>query len=296
MLPYFPQKLTSEQKCHGGKHYLCRRLFQHAPKTYRRYADLFLGAGSMTYNAPEKLFQQVAVDINFCRYISKHCIRNHLKELTEGLQFALYAEETFQLGKKFVAEWEAAGKSPPVEVIDECRLAAAWIIKCRMSRGGLGDDFAYSERLRGKKRVGGPIPGDINAWDTMIARLPALSARLQPIHLFCGDALHWISKIGSESKTPEEWFVYLDPSYMRSTRTGKANEYGDDEVTDEQHHELVRLVKLYPRVNFAISHYKHDLYESLGWRKIVFNMPNNAGQGKVKERRTECLYLNYIEP
>lgn len=49
-----------------------------------------------------------------------------------------------------------------------------------MSRGGNGDAFAWSERLRGGK------PGDLNGWETRLEMLPALAQRIASVEFRCG--------------------------------------------------------------------------------------------------------------
>ncbi len=46
---------------------------------------------------------------------------------------------------------------------------------------------------------------------------------------------------------------------------------------------------------FCISHHRHKLYDDMldGWTRHEFDMPNHSGQGKVKERRVECVWTNY---
>jgi hypothetical protein len=45
----------------------------------------------------------------------------------------------------------------------------------------------------------------------------------------------------------------------------------------------------------AISGYPTEEYDSWlpapRWTKYTFDMPNNSGQGKTKQRRTECLWV-----
>ncbi len=62
----------------------------------------------------------------------------------------------------------------------------------------------------------------------------------------------------------------------------------------EQHVELLDYIVTLP-CKIAISHYRHPLYDNMleGWTRHDFDMPNHSGQGKTKERRTECLWTNY---
>ena len=45
----------------------------------------------------------------------------------------------------------------------------------------------------------------------------------------------------------------------------------------------------------ALSGYRDEMYDVMldGWKRYEFDMPNNAGQGAHKGRRTECLWVNW---
>ena len=268
---YYPQKLVPETKIHGGKTYQCRRLFELAPVDYMRYADLFMGAGSMTYNAPAGLSIQIANDANPLRVLSKQCIRNHHLDLLEALNDYPYSPESF-------------AKACDSKATNCCGQSAAWIVKTRMSRGGLGKDFAWSDRERGGQ------PGDVNAWEKMLERLPILSARLQSISLFNVTALNQLAILPDDPS----WFVYLDPPYAAETRT-TFGEYGEYEMTYSDHVALRNKVATFKHTRFMISHYRYDVYDALGWRTVEIDLPNHASQSATKDRRTEIVYMNYPE-
>jgi DNA adenine methylase len=88
---------------------------------------------------------------------------------------------------------------------------------------------------------------------------------------------------------------YLDPPYVDETRTD-ADSY-QYEFTQEQHKELVNLV-LVSKGKFAISGYKHKIYEPLekfGFQRIEFDTwvkCSNSKYGISKSKRTECLWIN----
>jgi hypothetical protein len=91
--------------------------------------------------------------------------------------------------------------------------------------------------------------------------------------------------------TGEKVFIYLDPPYLRSSRSHKEKLYRYEFWTEEQHTELLELLKTL-KWNVAISHYRCPLYDKLlkGWRRIDF--PSQTHRGT----RLESLYMNYPEP
>lgn len=85
--------------------------------------------------------------------------------------------------------------------------------------------------------------------------------------------------------------VYLDPPYVRSARDSKDKMYSF-EFTDEQHQELLEVIKTLPSM-VAISGYQSELYSHAlaDWRSISFqSIKRNGKMG------TEILWMNYPEP
>jgi len=97
---------------------------------------------------------------------------------------------------------------------------------------------------------------------------------LANIH-FCGDDL-----------------VYLDPPYLMSTRSSQRPIYRHEFNTEDEHAELLALIKRLPCM-VMISGYYSDLYaEALrGWRTISYQTVTR-GATVV----TEWLWMNYPEP
>lgn len=287
-LPYHHEKLIAETKCHGGKNYLTRRIWALAPKKVDWFIDVYGGSGSMTYNAPHCGYQSFN-DKNYFRVLTKRAIKFHPAEMVRSLQSIAYNETAF-LNHKRLNEEDIAGLERYMPLREEIDVAVSYIVRNRMSRGGLGESFAWSDRLRGGQ------PGDLNAWMTMIERIPTLSRRLQNVDIRQQDALFLIEGMG-KAVTPKGTtiFLYLDPPYPHLTRTTSCQEYGEDEMTLAQHEEMLDTVLAIPHVHFAISSYNNELYERKlkDWSRVEFSMPNHSGQTKSKERRFEILWTNY---
>ena len=80
---------------------------------------------------------------------------------------------------------------------------------------------------------------------------------------------------------------------MPKTRTAKTA-YGPFEMTPFQHFRLITALRAYAGPA-AISGYRCDEYDRWlhDWRRFDFDMPNNAGQSKRKQRRRESLWINW---
>jgi site-specific DNA-adenine methylase len=283
---WYPKKLLAETKIHGGKSYLCRPIFELAPHSYDTFADIYGGAGSMTYNAPDWVTRKCFNDINWFRYASKIVIRDDVHKLAAVLSKLSYTEETWEHYCNLYAQYKAAvqmGGGLP----DKLEATVAWIVRGRMSRGGLGDSFGWSERKRGGQ------PGDLNAWMNMIPRLPSLSDRLRNTEIWQIPALSAIARVVEMNVHP---FIYLDPPYLPQTREA-TEAYEEDEMDYFAHVDLLNVITTMNTVPIAISGYRNDLYDSrlANWRCVEFDMPNHSGQRKTKQRRIEALWMNYAE-
>lgn len=178
---------------------------------------------------------------------------------------------------------------------DVVTLAAKYLVRSRFSRGGLRETFAWSERLRGKRSPGGPIPGDAHGWDTIRAELPLIAARVQDVGFRCGPALDAIAELDGPGT-----LVYVDSPYLLSTRTAKRVYRHEmtpsgSESEDRLRHAALLAMLRECRGMVMISGYPSDLYDRMlaDWNRHTFNLPNHAGQGLTKQRRTEVVWCNF---
>ncbi len=294
--PKVPSKLRGPLKCHGGKYYLVhkmRPLFQEAAASMvpacagapiepgLRFIDACGGGGSVTLNV-DGFDQQVYNDLDPERANLFSVIKNRCDELVTRLRRLKYCSEVFEaathrtnVGTLFLEP----------SSLDSIEAAVDCCVANRMSRGGLGRCFAWSERLRGGQ------PGDLNAWETMLDLLPVISKRLQRVDILCVNVLDLLAGNASV-KVDANTLVYLDPPYHHSTRSvKKAYRF---EFTEQAHETLLKLALRSP-ARIAISGYRCELYDRLlgHWRSIEFDMPNHSGQNERKQRRIEVLWTNW---
>lgn len=263
------KKLRSPLKWHGGKSYLARRIIALMPE-HRVYVEPFFGGGSVLLNKP-KADLEVVGDlnrrvINFWEHISAADVG-----FLSVIQGTRYCPKIFDTAK--AAQW-LPDNSPMEEAI-------FFLVVNRFSRGGLGGDFAWSDRLRGGQ------PGDVNAWETIKEELPAIAERMAEVRTNCCEA----RKLMAAYDGPDT-LHYLDPPYLHETRTAK-KAYGEFEMDLDDHVRLLVAAEAC-KGTVMLSGYRSKHYDSFlaEWSRIDVDMPNHSGQGSTKQRRTECLWIN----
>jgi DNA adenine methylase len=259
-------KLRGPVKRHGGKHYLGKRIVSLFPK-HRVYCEPFCGGAAVLLNKWRSAVE-IAGDINLALIGFLTVLRDQPDELIRRLRAIPYDRRSF--------DW-ACETSGDHDLIES---AERFMVKNRFSRGGLGRNFAWSERLRGGE------PGDSHGWQTILAELPKIAARLQGVELHCTDAVDLIRRFDGPVT-----LNYIDPTYPAATRTAK-KAYAH-EMTDEDHLRLLDAI-LNVRGMVVLSGYHNAIYDDAlrSWECSEVKMPNHSAQTKVKSRRVEVIWLN----
>ncbi|HUW35249.1 MAG TPA: DNA adenine methylase [Planctomycetota bacterium] len=163
--------------------------------------------------------------------------------------------------------------------------AYCFFIRYRQSRQGLGKDFATLSRNRTRRGMN----EQASSWLSAIEGLPEAHERLKRVVILNGDALDAIR----QQDDPRTHF-YCDPPYLHETRT--ATDCYEHEMTEDDHFRLLRALSII-KGTFQLSGYHSGVYNGFakrhGWRCVEFDLPNNASGRKTKERKTECLWMNY---
>jgi DNA adenine methylase len=272
---YHVHRIRPPVKAHGGKYYLAPKIVPILLNVRAKVTEYLepCAFGASVFLAMPRMKREILGDINpdvvaLWTVLSN---RESAAELTRRLAAVPYTEETF----------EAAKRETGVTLIER---ATRFLIRCRFSRGGLGKDFAWSERMRGGR------PGDENAWHTFRENeLPRVIARAEGTEVLSDPCWRTVW----ESRNAIQRLIYADPPYMPKTRTAKTA-YGPFEMTPYQHARLVTALRAHSGPA-AISGYWCDEYDRWlrDWRRFDFEMPNNAGQSRRKQRRCESLWTNW---
>lgn len=254
------RKLRPAVKWHGGKTYLARRIIALFPE-HSTYIEPFAGGLSVLLNKPESA-DEVANDLNSDLIQFYRDLRDD-SQLIVRAQSTPYEEKTFR------------------NALEYGRDSLAFLVRNRFSRGGLGKDFAWSDRLRGGQ------PGDVNAWKTIVDDLPEIRSRIYNVRLMNRDAVEVIQLNDSP-----ETLIYADPPYLPEVRSSKS--IYDHEMSFEGHEWLLSVLRgLSSKV--VLSGYRSPLYKVQlgGWNRHDFEIANHSGQGAKKQRRVECVWCNF---
>lgn len=269
-------------KIHGGKYYLHSWIISNFPKNYKdlEYCEPFCGGASIFLNK-EKSKTETLSDLDVGIISILKALRDEPKEFINSLKKKKYSERTFKIAYNKICNKEFD------DYID--RATNEYIVR-RMSRGGLKKSFSWSDRKRGG------IPGDVNAWNTMIEQLPICANKLQDVNIILSDFKDVIKNWDEENS-----FIYLDPPYLPDTRT--SSDIYEHELTLEDHIDLLNIANN-SRGKVLFSGYLSPLYRRMLtlkvdregkkiWKCVKKDMPNHASQSKTKSRRIECLWKNY---
>jgi len=267
------KKLRPVVKIHGGKYYLSKWIIDAFPQEYEKlsYIEPYCGGASVFMNKVPSNNIEIINDISASLMQIYRALRDEPELFIQKVKRTTYSERVF------IREKNKQGN-----VFDDYLKEALneYVVR-RMSRGGLKEAFAWSDRERGGK------PGDLNAWITMADHLSLLGDRIKKCYLLNKPALEIIEVFDSKNS-----LIYVDPPYDPEARVSK-NVY-ENEMTTEDHLKLIELIKTC-KSKVVISGYPSAIYRShlKEWNCIQKKIANHSSQKKTKPIKTECLWVNY---
>lgn len=281
-------------KWHGGKSYLAPTIHSLAPPSanvdlkhgYTHRNIVFAGGLGELWNWEHEGVSETVNDINgdltnFWRVLRHWTHFVQFQQMCEATEFG---SKAFQEAIERLGEQRLAGVAPGKPEDDIAR-AWAFFAKYRLSRQGLGKDFATPT-----KRTRRGMNENVSAWLTAVDGLPAFHARLRRVevrNLLFGRFL--------KQYDHERAFFYLDPPYLHETRSTGGGDY-QYEMTEGHHSELLRLLGGL-KGKFMLSGYPSAFYAQAqaehGWRHVEIEIDNKASSRADKPKQIECLWMNY---
>lgn len=175
-------------------------------------------------------------------------------------------------------------KEDRVEKIDLAQRAWMFFVACRQSLAGRMRSFTGITKTRTRRGMN----NEVSAWLSAVEGLPAVHERLKRV-LIVGPkpALQVIEEFDTIDTC-----TYIDPPYLPETvESPDVYQHG---MTRADHIELLKLLKSC-KSKILLSGYPSELYSSMlrGWRCMTFDIANHSAGGKLKERKQECVWMNY---
>jgi DNA adenine methylase len=288
--------LTQPIKWHGGKYYLRNWIIDLMPPHLHYVEPFFGGGGVLLARDPDRDWMstektklpgaiqgssEVANDLhgelsNFWRVLQDP---EDFQAFHRRVELTPFSETEFEaaLSNSHDTQWN--------QIADRIARAVNFFILARQSRQGLMRDFATLSRNRTRSRIN----EQVSAWLRVVEGLPDVHLRLRNVVVLNQDACDVIKK-----QDGEHTLFYCDPPYVHETRS-TTGEYAF-EMTEGQHRELLDILANI-RGKFMLSGYPSELYQQweqrLGWNRHDFLIDNKASSGKVKEKKTECVWCNF---
>jgi len=263
--------MRSPIKIHGGKFYLAPWIISHFPENYEQlsYYEGFCGGANVLFQKKPSAFEFIS-DVHPGLYAMYHHLKNNFKQFYCLVKDLPYERQTFEYFKKFKTK-------------KSLNLAVKTFVLHRMSRGGMCEDFAWSDRERGG------LPGDVNAWNNSLLNLTKVSERLQRVNLAKQDFRKTIEDL--EDNYAQN-LIYLDPSYYSETRTSKKVYWY--EMIDKDHIIMLEMLQNV-KAKVVLSGYRHLVYDNAlkNWNRYDKLVPNHSGQNETKNKRMESIWTNY---
>ncbi len=273
-------------KWHGGKSYLAKKIRALMPK-HTRYVEPFFGGGAVLLAGDGEGVSEYANDAykNLSHFWYVLGNPKAFPDFFRRLQCQPVSEPDFEKACERLESHRASMSGQFPRMPEDA--AVDFFIVNRQSRQALGRDFCTpTSRLRRNMNE------QVSAWLSAVDSLPEFHERLRRVEVRGDDACNVIRDLDS----PETLF-YCDPPYLHETRSS-TGEYMH-EMTPEQHIELLHCLNEIEG-KFLLSGYRSDSYdtwaEMKNWHRVDFAIPNQASGKKVKEIKTESVWMNYAPP
>ena len=248
----------------GAKWNLASWIISHMPP-HESYLEPYFGSGAVFFNKePARIETINDLDgeiVNFFRVC-----RNQPEELARAVNLTPWARRELKESRRQDAD--------PVE------RARQTAIMCCMTFGSRRCSKSFRHTTGKYKHYG---PDNAKLWGNLPETIIQVAQRLKDAQIENRPAIDLIKNFDGP-----EVLVYLDPPYMKDTRTLHGDQY-HFEMSDQEHEELLKTV-LNHNGKVIISGYDHEMYNDYlkGWDKQTIK--SRIERGGVRE---ETIWMNY---
>jgi DNA adenine methylase len=253
-------KIRAALKYHGGKSHLARRILG-LIQDHSIYIEPFAGGLNVLLNK-YRASLEVASDLNEGLINLYKQLVNRTDEVIERVRVTPRTKEVFLLAR------DSVGVTDPLD------RAVNFLLRHRLSRGGMGHDFSdsYDQDM-------------YQAWFNLPDDLKLTADRLRGVDLRLQSAFEVIQEYDQT-----ESCLYCDPPYYPGSRISP--KIYDHELTSFEHIKLLRLLKSF-RGQVILSGYGNFLYDSelKDWQRYEYTSANHSSQQKIKPKVTEVIWV-----
>lgn len=244
----------------GGKWRISQWILSYFP-THKVYLEPFFGSGAVFFNK-EPSYIETINDMNGDIVNLFRVCREYPEELAKAIELTPFSRDEF-----------ISCNAPSDDPIEQARRT---LVRYHQS---FGTSNSSNNSWRNVQTYGGPRCATM--WNYLPDIITKCCKRLKDAQIENTDALTLIKRYNNENT-----LIYCDPPYLQGLR--KRNMYRC-EMTDEQHVELLRLLKK-SRSLVILSGYDNDLYNSELSDWYTAEKITTAQMGL---HRTEKLWMNF---
>ena len=241
-------------------------IISHFPKDYSVYIEGFGGGASVLF-AKEKDKLEIYNDLGKNVYSLFKVLSDEdlCKKMKDKLDLTYYSADT---RKEFIEDL----KRDNLSLLDR---AYKYFYVNRSSFNGVG---GFSTTLLVRRNMSKSVSDYLSAIDG----LSEVHNRLSSVIIENRNIFDLIEKYDDKNV-----FFYLDPPYLKCTRTSSTNY--ECEMSDNDHEKFIDKL-LSSKGKFLVSNYENKIYQRLldnGWNLYKYDSVNACSD------RTECLWYNY---
>lgn len=247
----------------GSKWRIAKEIVDLIPE-HRSYIEPYFGSGAILFSKNKSNIETIN-DLDDDIINLFYIIQTNPKKL-------MYLIRTTPYGRNV---YERAYLIPK----DDYEKALFFLIRCWQGYGfrTTGKKVGWKKDVTGREKS-----YTLTSWNDLPEVIRITAERLKNVQIESRPALEVIEHFNYENV-----FMYIDPPYLLSTRTGKQYKH---EMNDSDHKELLKTIKK-SKAKIMISGYENDLYsvELKNWNKEVLFSNDNSGK-----RRKEIVWMNYL--
>lgn len=264
------QKPAPSIKWPGSKWRIADWIIEQMPK-HNYYLEPFFGSGAVFFSKNpsdvETINDRDSLVVNLFSMI-----RDNPDALAQAIELTPWARSEYDICRRDLSHGDDIEKAR--------RLLVAMWQGVGLRRASTSDENSAGNC--GWRSRDSRFQSPIRTWQRLPARLQEASKRLLNAQIENRDALEIIARHNFA-----EVLIYADPPYVHSTREASGRRLYAHELDDEQHIELLKVLKNH-RGPVLLSGYANELYdEHLSWPRIEtqVRIQNNLP-------RTETLWIN----